>query len=74
MAFGTYHLWQQPRLIERIPEFLPFVSVVQLSDWRHPPRCDNDRLLPGDGAIPLTEIIHAFEAMLRFAQLLASPS
>ena len=62
MAFGTYHLWQEPRLLERISEFMPYVSLVQLSDWRNPPRCDNDRLLPGDGEIPLHEIIQAFEA------------
>jgi sugar phosphate isomerase/epimerase len=62
MAFGAYHLWQEPRLLERIPEIVPFVASVQLSDWRDPPRCDNDRLLPGDGAIPLAEIIAAFEA------------
>jgi len=61
MAFGAYHLWQEPRLLERIVEILPYVSVVQLSDWREPPRCDNDRLLPGDGTIPLAEIITAFE-------------
>ena len=102
MAFGTYHLWQEPKLIERIPEIAPYVSVVQLSDWRRPPRCDNDRLLPGDGSIPLTDIVQAFESagyrgayeievwsrdlwkqdhrtlirecMLRFAQLLTSPT
>lgn len=102
MAFGTYHLWQEPKLIERIPVIAPYVSVVQLSDWRRPPRCDNDRLLPGDGSIPLTDIVQAFESagyrgayeievwsrdlwkqdhrtlirecMLRFAQLLTSPT
>lgn len=62
LAFGTYHLWQEPRLLARIPEILPFVAAVQLSDWREPPRCDNDRLLPGDGSIPLAELVAAFEA------------
>jgi sugar phosphate isomerase/epimerase len=62
LAFGTYHLWQEPRLIERIPEFISRIAAVQLSDWREPPRCDNDRLLPGDGLIPLAEIISALES------------
>jgi sugar phosphate isomerase/epimerase len=62
LAFGTYHLWQEPRLLERIPEILPYVALAQLSDWREPPRCDNDRLLPGDGTLPLAEIIAAFES------------
>lgn len=61
LAFGAYHLWQEPRLIERIPEIAPYVAVVQLSDWREPPRCDNDRLLPGDGVIPLADMVSAFE-------------
>jgi sugar phosphate isomerase/epimerase len=62
LAFGTYHLWQEDRLLEKIPEFARHVAVVQLSDWRDPPRCDNDRLLPGDGSIPLRDIIGACES------------
>lgn len=62
LAFGAYHLWQEPRLLDRLPEILPFVAAVQLSDWRDPPRCDNDRLLPGDGSIPLADFVEAFEA------------
>ena len=62
LAFGTYHLGQEPRLLERIPELAPFVASIQLSDWRDPPRCDNDRLLPGDGSLPLHEIVAAFES------------
>lgn len=61
LAFGTYHLGQEPRLLERIPELAPFVASIQLSDWRDPPRCDNDRLLPGDGSLPLQKIVAAFE-------------
>lgn len=61
MAFGTYHLWQEPDLLERIPELAPWIASVQLSDWRQSPRCDNDRLLPGDGCIPLQGIVSALE-------------
>jgi len=56
MAFGTYHLWQEPQLIQRLPEIIPLIALVQMSDWRAP-RCDNDRLLPGDGMIPLADIL-----------------
>lgn len=62
LAFGTYHLWGEDRLLQRIPELVKHLAVVQLSDWRDPPRCDNDRLLPGDGTIPLREIVCALEA------------
>ncbi|MFG0332144.1 MAG: sugar phosphate isomerase/epimerase family protein [Maioricimonas sp. JB049] len=61
MAFGSYHLWQEPHLLRRIPELAPWIASVQLSDWRQSPRCDNDRVLPGDGCIPLEGIIATLE-------------
>lgn len=60
MAFDAYHLWQEPGLIERIPALAPRTSVVRLSDWRDPPRCEYDRCLPGDGHIPLADVLRAF--------------
>ena len=60
MAFNSYHLWREPRLLDRIAEIAPRVATVQLSDWREPPRSELDRLLPGDGEIPLGEIVSAF--------------
>jgi sugar phosphate isomerase/epimerase len=60
IAFDVYHLWQEPSLLERIGEVAPLVSTVQLNDWRDPPRSEHDRCLPGDGEIPLREIVSAF--------------
>lgn len=60
MAFNVYHLWREPRLLERIPEITPFVATVQLSDGRHPPRSEMDRCQLGDGEIPLAEMLQAF--------------
>lgn len=61
LAFDTYHLWQEPRLLERIPEIAPMTGIVQLSDGDRLPNSDRDRLLPGDGLIPLPNIIQAFQ-------------
>jgi sugar phosphate isomerase/epimerase len=61
LAFGTYHFWQEDRLVDRLHELVPWIASVQLSDWREPPRCDNDRLLPGDGVIPLRKIVGEIE-------------
>ena len=61
MAFGTYHLWREPDLLERIPSIVPLIASVQVSDWKPNPRCDNDRALPGDGEIPLPSVLQAFE-------------
>ena len=60
LAFDVYHLWQEPRLLERIPEIASQTLTVQLSDWREPPRSENDRSLPGEGEIPLPDIVRAF--------------
>jgi sugar phosphate isomerase/epimerase len=60
IAFDVYHLFREPRLLERIPEIAPLVAVVQLNDFRDPPRSEIDRCLPGDGEIPLKEITQAF--------------
>lgn len=60
LAFDVYHLWQEPRLLERIREITPRTALVQLNDWQSPPRSELDRCLPGDGEIPLREITAAF--------------
>ena len=60
-CFGTYHLWREPRLLERLPKLVDRIALVQLSDWREPPRSENDRLMPGDGTIPLREIVTTLE-------------
>jgi sugar phosphate isomerase/epimerase len=60
MAFDVYHLWQEPRLLERIAEIAPLVASVQLNDWHRAPQSKFDRGLIGDGEIPLSEISHAF--------------
>lgn len=60
LAFNAYHLWQEPELLERIPSIARRTAVVQLSDWRDPPRHDLDRCHIGDGVIPLADIVRAF--------------
>lgn len=57
LAFDTYHLWQEPQLLARLPELVPLISAVQISDWREPPRSRHDRALPGEGVIPLAGIV-----------------
>jgi sugar phosphate isomerase/epimerase len=61
LCFGTYHLWKEPRLMELLPQIVDRIAVVQLSDWREPPRSENDRAIPGDGVIPLREIVTTLE-------------
>lgn len=56
IAFDVYHLWQEPQLFERIAELAPLLAVVQLNDWRAT-HSETDRYLPGDGEIPLAQIV-----------------
>lgn len=61
LAFDAYHLWQEPRVIQRIPELARLTGIVQLSDSRRDPQSDQDRQMPGEGVIPLPDLIRAFQ-------------
>jgi sugar phosphate isomerase/epimerase len=63
LAFGAYHLWDEPDLLDRIGDLAPRTALVSLADWgEQAPSHENDRLLPGEGRLPLVDVIHAFEA------------
>jgi sugar phosphate isomerase/epimerase len=59
IAFDVFQLWNERRLIARIPELAPHVGLVQLSDGLARPRAD--RRLLGDGEMPLSAIVQAFD-------------
>lgn len=61
MALDVYQLRDVPGLVERIPEILPWVKTVQLSDGREPGRSEFDRCPLGEGTIPLAEIVVSLE-------------
>lgn len=61
LAFDTYQMWQEPRLIERIPELAALTGIVQISDARRSPRSRAERCVPGEGCVPLGEIVRAFQ-------------
>lgn len=57
LAFDTYHLCQVPHWIERMPELVSMLALVQLGDARQPPRGEQNRCRLGEGTIPLQEIV-----------------
>ncbi len=61
LAFGTYHLGREKNLLSRIESIAPWIASVQLSDWVET-TSDSDRRLPGEGELPLAEIVSAIEA------------
>lgn len=60
LAFDAYHLGAEADLLDRIPQIAPLTSVVRISDRRAVPQTYNERQLPGDGTLPLAEILRAF--------------
>ena len=62
IVLDTYHLGQDPKLIERIPKIVPHVALVQLGDAKRPPQGEQNRCRLGEGVIPLKEIVRALRA------------
>lgn len=60
MAFDTFQMGLTPRLLERIPDLVPRTFLVQVSDSPLDPRNHMDRRLPGQGELPLPEIVQQF--------------
>ncbi len=60
MAFHTYHLGDTPALLDRIPEIADKVFSVHISDLA-PSAHAYDQRCPGQGILPLAEIVAAFD-------------
>jgi sugar phosphate isomerase/epimerase len=56
IALDVYHMAQEPDLLARLPQLVPHLAVVQLSDGEFPPADQYDRRHLGDGDIPLADI------------------
>jgi len=61
LLYDFYHLWDQDDIIADTERFAARIFGVQYNDWREPPRCFADRLLPGDGAMNLPAMLGALE-------------
>jgi sugar phosphate isomerase/epimerase len=57
----TYHLWRNGRLLEDLERAGERIFGVHLNDW-DPEDDEHLRPLPGDGVIPLVEVVRAIEA------------
>jgi len=57
IAVDLYHLWQDPLLSELIENRSKRIKLVQVADWKTPVLSELDRHLPGDGIIPLEQIL-----------------
>ena len=59
LVFDTYQLGQNETIIEKIPDLVPRIVLVQLGDAKEPPSGEQNRCPLGEGNIPVREIISA---------------
>lgn len=62
IVLDTYHWGHEPLLVDRLPQLMPYLALVQLGDGRQPPRGEANRCPLGEGIIPLRDIVHSLEA------------
>lgn len=57
LCLDIWNIWQQADLDDALIRAVPHTNVLQVSDWRVP-RSSGDRLIPGEGEIPLGSLLH----------------
>jgi sugar phosphate isomerase/epimerase len=62
LVFDTWHLGDTPGIEADIAECVPLIAGVHVADRREPTRNDFDRVLPGDGVLPLPRLLGALDA------------
>lgn len=60
-VFDTYHLGQEPSIVERLPELVNRIALVQLGDAKTPPCGEQNRCQLGDGILPLEVILRTLD-------------
>ncbi len=62
ITFDVWNLWNTETLYEDVAAHAGRFTCVHVSDWREPPCCWADRLLPGDGVANVPAILAAVDA------------
>ena len=57
LCLDFWNIWQNANVEEEIRRSADRIFVLQVSDWRTP-KSSGDRLVPGDGVIPLGKLLH----------------
>jgi sugar phosphate isomerase/epimerase len=63
IVFDTWHLWNEAGLKETLKSAADLIRLVHISDWRDPPREHDDRLVPGEGVMPLAGIVRYLDEL-----------
>ncbi|HTU24724.1 MAG TPA: sugar phosphate isomerase/epimerase family protein, partial [Pirellulales bacterium] len=62
LAFDTYHLGHDPKVLDDIARVAPHVAIVHLGDSRQPPTCEQSRQRLCEGVLPLRQIVAALQS------------
>ena len=62
LAFDTYHLGHDPRVLDEIARVAPHIAIVHLGDSRKPPTIEQSRQRLCEGILPLRQIVAALQA------------
>jgi len=57
LVLDTYHLGFDESLAARAASIAPQIGLVQIGDGRQPPEGEQNRCLPGQGELPLADIV-----------------
>ena len=57
LCLDFWNIWQNANVEEEIKRAGDRIFVLQVSDWRTP-QSSGDRLVPGDGVIPIGKLLH----------------
>ncbi len=61
LAFDTYHLGHNPRVVEEIAAIARHIAIVHLGDSRKPPTIEQSRQRLCEGILPLRQIVAALQ-------------
>ncbi len=63
LAFDTYHLGHDPRILDHISRLRDRIAIVHLGDSQKPPESEQSRERLGAGILPLREIVAALRGI-----------
>ena len=61
MMFDTWHLWDTPDVLSLLRQNIDLIAAVHVSDWRPNTRSWPDRAFPGEGILPMHDILDALD-------------